>query len=63
MTPNWEISWSNLFEAPTAAEAVAQALGQLDDAVNRACGATILRVRNVETGHTLTYDISTQLVS
>lgn len=63
MKPNWEISWSNLYEAPTAADAVAQALGDLDDAVSRQIGTTILRVHNIETGHTLSYNIETKIVS
>lgn len=58
----WEVSWSNIYEGESNIEAIRQALGELADAVNGRVGATLLRVRNVDTGDVFTYDMESDQI-
>lgn len=58
----WEISWSNIYEGESNIEAIRQALGELADAVNGRVGATLLRVRNANTGDVFTYDMESDQI-
>jgi hypothetical protein len=58
----WEVSWSNIYEGESNIEAIRQALGELADAVNGRVGATLLRVRNANTGDVFTYDMESDQV-
>lgn len=58
----WEVSWSNIYEGDSNIEAIRQALGELADAVNGRVGATLLRVRNVDTGDVFTYDMESDQI-
>lgn len=58
----WEVSWSNLFEGDDLKDVIGQAVGEMQDAVNKNYGATVLVIRNRNTGEKFTYDIAEEVV-
>lgn len=58
----WEVSWANLYDGENLKDVLGQAVAELQDAVNKNYGATILVVRNRNTGEKFVYDIAEETI-
>jgi hypothetical protein len=54
----WEVSWANLYEGDDLKDVIGQAVAEMQDAVNKNYGATVLVIRNCNTGEKFVYDIA-----
>lgn len=58
----WEVSWTNLYEGTNLQDIIGQAVAELQDAVNKNYGATVIVVRNRTTGEKFVYDIGEEVI-
>jgi hypothetical protein len=58
----WEVSWANLYDGENLKDVIGQAVAELQDAVNKKYGATILVIRNRNTGEKFVYDLAEEVV-
>lgn len=61
-TQQWEVSWSNLYDAENFGDLLGQVIPELTEAVVARRGATILVAKNMNTGRHIIYDIQTMTV-